>query len=73
MLDVTYEDLCDDPPGTLDSVCHFVGLDPSRFPSWVDQERVDSRNHKWREHVAPEVVARAVARMEPTFSRNGYA
>jgi hypothetical protein len=73
LLELTYEDLCDDRSAALHRVCRFVGLNPNRFGPRLGREPVTSRNDKWKTDVNPDLLDRMVSAMEPLFSQRGYA
>lgn len=72
-LRVAYEDFVAAPLGTLAAVADFAGLDPD--PGWRDrlgELKFPDRRESWREHLAPDVVARIEAVQRPHLEANGY-
>ncbi len=72
LLSLTYEELCTDTAGTLDRVCQYINVDPSRFLDAIKQESIIAQNYKWKENLEEEVVRRMEMAMEPLLTQNGY-
>ena len=70
-FELTYEDLCADPPAQLRQVMRFMGLAPER----LDMARlpaVESTNYKYREELDADLIEKISATMEPMLSEKGY-
>jgi hypothetical protein len=50
-LEIKYETFCEDTYRVLREIDTFCGLDPSRRLSDTTLSEIESRNHKWREHL----------------------
>ncbi len=72
LLSLTYEELCTDTPGTLDRICQYISVDPSRFLQAVDYEQTMAQNYKWKENLEKGLVRRMEIAMEPLLTQNGY-
>ncbi|MCP4373618.1 MAG: sulfotransferase [Deltaproteobacteria bacterium] len=73
MLDLTYEELCLDPTGTLNRICHFIGIDPKRFVSTIENVQIEKQNNKWKERLESDLVAQMTTAMEPLLSQKNYS
>lgn len=73
MMEMSYEDLCDDRTAALTKLCTFAGLDPERFGPGLAAEPVASRNDKWRRDLTPGLLGQIVSAMEPLLSEHGYS
>ncbi|MFC1830694.1 sulfotransferase [Thermodesulfobacteriota bacterium] len=72
LLSLTYEDFCVDPKGNLNRICQYIGVEPTPFLRAVENERVISKNYKWKENLSQDVVGRMEMAMEPALSQYGY-
>lgn len=72
ILELTYEELCDDRTAALGRLCRFAGLDPQRFGPKLALEPVVSRNDKWRKDIDSALLEQMAAQMQPTLSQRGY-
>lgn len=64
VLEVRYEDLCEDPQETLTAILDHAGLpEEEAFWRWRDAYTLENRNHKWQENLS----ARERKRLESTL------
>ena len=73
IIDVKYEALCARTTDTLENICSFLGVSPSKFNSAVREINVTNRNHKWRENFDDDLATQLTEIMEPTLSEEGYS
>lgn len=72
LLELTYENLCDDMSSVLNRICHYIGLDPCHFAPGVKQEQVELRNYKWQTGLDTRLIKPLIMAMEPTLTQKGY-
>lgn len=72
LLEVRYEDLCDDRTATLTRICELADLSIDRFKPEMWQRSVESRNFKWKQRFTPELVEKMEAAMQPKLAEWGY-
>ena len=68
MLRLRYEDLAEDPDGTVSGLDSFLGLTAGRSL----RRQIASRNYKWRQAFSPETLARLESIMGPHLEADGY-
>ncbi len=72
MIELNYEEFCSNPSDTLDSICHFLNLDPARFLQKIRQVQIKEQNYKWKEELDTDLVSKMNIVMEPLLSQNSY-
>ncbi len=72
LLEVRYEDFCDDVHGTLTAVLDHAGLDPSRFPFERCPPTLQNRNARWMSAAEAEDLRRVTEIESDALVRHGY-
>jgi hypothetical protein len=72
ILELTYEQLCGDTPGTLERISRFAGLDVTRFDARVRTTATPSQNNKWQTELDPTLIKQLVEVMQPALARYNY-
>ena len=74
LLDIRYEDLCQDPVKTFQVATEFDGLEWSPwFKATVNQFSLRNTNHKWREHLSDAQQKMLNECLGDTLKKYGYA
>jgi Sulfotransferase family len=73
LIELTYEELCNNTGEVLSRICRYLGLETSRFAPALKQElRVTTRNQKWQQALDAHLITRMVTAMEPVLTAKGY-
>ena len=72
VLELRYEDLCDDCHGILRKLLEFVGLEVSAFPFDRVPASIEPTNKRWLANVDPTELQLLEERLERSLSRYGY-
>ena len=72
LLEIRYEDLCENRSEPLRQICELVGLRGDRFQPAVWRMPVESRNFKWKQRFTPQLVEQMEAAMQPKLADWGY-
>lgn len=70
LLEIKYEDVCQDPDPSLISLLSFVGEDPSLLPS--QKSKAHREKNKYRDKLSQEQMDTIRFNCEPYFSQYGY-
>lgn len=73
ILEVSYEELCNNPLATLESIAGFCGLSWSiQFAQSVEKFHLQARNNKWQQDLSDEQQSILTKSMEDTLRKYGY-
>jgi hypothetical protein len=72
VLELRYEDLCDDCHGMLRKILEFVGLEVSAFPFDRVPANLTATNKRWLTDIDPTELQLLEERLEPYLTRYGY-
>jgi len=73
ILDIRYEDLCQDPLKVFQKVVEFSTLEwPQRFESAVDRFSLKNTNDKWKKHLSGEQQKLLSESLKNSLEKYGY-
>jgi Sulfotransferase family len=72
LLEVRYEDLCEDVHGVIRTVLRHAGLDTESFPFWRCPPKLSARNARWVERATIEELAEVFEIQRDPLIRYGY-
>jgi len=73
ILDIRYEDLCQDPLKVFQKVVEFSTLEwPQRFESAVDRFSLKNTNDKWKKHLSGEQQKLLSESLKDSLEKYGY-